>query len=295
MWHNSNYRKEKQNEQKDCFVNFFVASLLSLSVPQNRPLAFQSPVKKTHVSHPEIPGFYYSYGYVNSPVLAKNKYGYMYYDMDVYYSHFTSCSNLYLIHVKGQFTSAYVAKHAQVAGDWDDFYDLDGGLISIDVDRQMDNTHVSSSIQYIASWPTSSTQEVTYTTSYSGTATLSAGLEAGVSLDNVGIKGTVGASASITISESVSVTAPDPLVSRQNDPNEHDKVIWTFRYAKFGRVTYDLDVYYLFEVKNDGNNYQDYSFKYDVRLQMDTVAFDGLWWETHQYLDNTYHESYGLY
>jgi hypothetical protein len=56
-----------------------------------------------------------------------------------------------------------------------------------------------------------------------------------------------------------------------------------------------MNCYYLFELKNDGNGYQDYSFKFDVGIKMTDIAWKGYIWQQLRDTDATMNDSYGLY
>lgn len=274
---------------------YFVLSLCYFISLNDINYSMQSISKKsTHINHPNIDGFTYNFGYETKQLVASNSYGYIYYDMDLYYTPFTQTSRLYLMHLKGEYTSGYVATLSGQSG-FNDKYDNDAGLLSINIRRVIDNYHVSSNLTPVASWPQSSSQTATVTSSFGASLTLGSEFERGVSIDDATITKTNSTSIQFSYNNSVSVTGEDPQISCQTDASNVNKTIWTYKYASYGRTTYVLDTYYLFEVKNNGVNFQEYSFAFDVELKLDAVSYHGWLWENHQYVTAEFPTGYGLY
>lgn len=282
---------------KKALVGLMISSMLTWcckEVSSNDTINVGESTKRTHVVHPSIDGFTYCYGYEQKVLACKNQYGYIYYDMDLYYTPFTSVSNLYLIHVKGEFTSGYVANKTGQSG-FNSMYDLDGGMISIKVKQVVTNMHRSSSLTTLIGAPNSSNINTTVISQYGSSLTLGSQFQAGVSLSNISLQKISSIGLNISQSTSISSVSQDPIISHQTDSEDINKDSWLFTYASYGRITYQLDTYYLFEAKGDGANFQDYSFSFEVGLKLDAVAWHGYLWENHKYVEHTFYESFGLY
>ncbi|MBP3713310.1 MAG: hypothetical protein J6I69_01930 [Bacilli bacterium] len=103
----------------------------------------------THASHPSIPGFEYSYGFLEQLKSSRAE-GYFYYDLDVYFSQFTDVSRLYLIHVSSNFTLGSIAAY-NGESNFDAGYNLWSGYIHIYAYQQIEGGKRSSSFTYIKS------------------------------------------------------------------------------------------------------------------------------------------------
>lgn len=250
----------------------------------------------SHNSHPYIPGFSYSYGYVdaNRIAIANKKTGYFYYDMDVYFTDFTSVSRLFLIRVKVDFTPGCEA-YDNGNKEFDSRFSLYKGYIHINLYQKLDLYAQSSSIAVKQGWPQSSNFTSTVTSSYGSSINLNATLGAGVSLtEGLSAKAQAGVGLSLSFNKSIAVTGPEPSISYQRGDSVKD-MQWNYEYAEQGNNTYSLETYYLFEAKNNGIGYQDYSFGFDVEIHMDNVAYRHYWWEQHEEIDYHVSEEYGLY
>ena len=232
-------------------------------------------VKRSYVNHPTISGFTYEGGAHHSYLAADVGIGYTYYDMDIYYSPFTSVSRLYLIHTIAEFTSGSIATDIGEFG-YDRTAQQTGGLVSIELkSKSNSNTGAhTSSYEPVAAFPMSTETTVTINSSYSENLTLNAEVSAGISLTDFSIGGKVGEGLTLSYSTGQSTTSPDPLVSYQKSPSNRCKSSWLFKFASVAPTTYVHEAFYFFEVKNDGNQYSDYSFAFDVSLRLDAVKED---------------------
>ena len=160
----------------------FIKSHYSLN--QGNEILKQTNIEPySHNSHPYIPGFSYSYGYVdaNRIAIANKKTGYFYYDMDVYFTDFTSVSRLFLIRVKVDFTPGCEA-YDNGNKEFDSRFSLYKGYTHINLYQKLDLYAQSSSIAVKQGWPQSSNFTSTVTSSYGSSINLNATLSAGVSL-----------------------------------------------------------------------------------------------------------------
>lgn len=252
----------------------------------------------SHIYHPNIPGFSYSYGNVDQ-FFKSEPTGYFYFDNDVYYADFTTNSRLYILRIAADFTCG---KMANVNGDksYDWNYRTDSGYIHSKVGRVTNGNQTSSSLHYITSWPKSNvnseTSTATVTTSFGGKVTLGGEFSTGLSLtDGVQVSRLINGGFELSFSKSTSVTYPNPTISHQRAGSDNMEAQWNFKFAEPVETTYSLETFYLFEVKNDGNNYQDYSFEFEYEIKLTCSAWEGYIW--HQLRDTsvTVSDGYGLY
>ena len=256
----------------------------------------QAAIKKTHSDHPTIPGFSYSYGSVNK-FLASESTGYFYYDIDVLFSQFTTNSRLYIIHVRSNFTPGSQATRNGL-NSYDAHYDLWSGYVHINSYQYSSNGKASSSYKFIKSWPLSNSNELTssISSSFGGSYTISREISAGVSFpEGVVVTQKNSSGFSLNFQTATTLYGPEPSLSRQEDANNQQQIDWEYQFANIYSGSYEMNCYYLFELKNDGNGYQDYSFKFDVGIKMTDIAWKGYIWQQLRDTDATMNDSYGLY
>ena len=252
--------------------------------------------QRSHSNHPEIPGFEYSYGNIN-PMIESEPTGYFYYDIDVYFSSFTSNSRLYLIHVGCNFTPG---KQGYVNGDhgYDKNYGLYEGYIHIKAYQTTDGDKKSPSYKFIKSWPISDSKDrtATVTTSFGGSISLSKSIKAGVDFtDAATIEAVKQGGFTLNFSKSLSITQKEPMVSHQLGRDFRESQ-WHYQFKKgLYDSSYSLDTYYLFELKNDGKGYQNYSFKYDLDISRTNTAWESYPWAQYRTTEKVFNDSYGLY
>ena len=71
---------------------------------------------------------------------------------------------------------------------------------------------------------------------------------------------------------------------------------WHYQFKKgLYDSSYSLDTYYLFELKNDGKGYQNYSFKYDLDISRTNTAWESYPWAQYRTTEKVFNDSYGLY
>lgn len=252
---------------------------------------------RSHYSHPNIPGFEYSYGNTQ-PNLVKASVGYFYYDNDVYFSPFTENSRLYIIHIGCNFTPGKLATTNKEEG-FDVHYGLWNGFIHIKAYPYQNGSKKSSSYHYLSSWPESRSNSMTATIissfgtkiDFSSSIKAGADLTGGAEISQVNQRGF-----SLDFSKSISITNSEPMISHQLSDQDYRQSQWNYQFTKgLYNSSYAMDCYYMFELKNDGQGYRSYSFKYDVERERNNVAWEGfLWQQTHD-VSKTVNDSYGLY
>ena len=248
----------------------------------------------SHSSHPSIPGFTHNFAYDSSFQAGRSTTGYFFSDMDVYYMDFTNDSRLYLIRTQVDFTpgcEAYDNGHTE----YDNRFELDKGYIHVRVFQKQDGSRRSSSLKFKEGWPQSSSFTSTIASSFGVNTNFGTQFGSEISFTNgTTIKANADFGLSLTFNRSVAISGPEPALSHQfyDSTNQME---WSYEYAATGHQTYSLETYYLFEAKNDGQGYQDYSFAFDIDVRMDNVAYDTWWWEQHDKIDFHDSESYGLY
>lgn len=232
-------------------------------------------------SHPFVEGMNYYSGF-NRVKAGDKSSGYYYYDFNAYYTNFTNVSRLYLINVKVDFTSGYIATQNSLSG-YDRLFDLDKGYVHLAaVNRFMDEGDVSSSVKYLTSWPSSSSSVSSVSSGFSNNFTLS--WQDGISLNwpngvEAYVQRTSGVS--IQINHSTTITTDEPYVSTQTSPNNALERQWNYQYKAIGKATYTLDTFYLVEVKNDSIGFNKFGFVFDIFLNMSNVKWKNAWWESH--------------
>lgn len=252
-----------------------------------------SDVERTHAAHPDIEGMTYCFGSTSAMLVQQNKSGYFYYELDYYYTPFTAESNLYLIHVKTEFTSGYIATQNGEKG-FSDMFDLYKGYVHMSVSQREDGNKKSSTLNYVTAWPSSST----FTKSYSSTTGLEIslgsddGIEAG---DKVKIEVGTSTSIKITCSDTVTIYGDEPSLSAQTSASNSYERQWNYEYSGLGRVTYTLDTYYMFEAVGDGTGYQDYSFDLNLDIQMKNVKYKGYLWQSTSTTESDTVVPFGMY
>lgn len=282
------------------FLSFFSLLVGTNSNTQTISLSTKSNEKvlqklTTHASHPSIPGFEYSYGFLEQLKSSRAE-GYFYYDLDVYFSQFTDVSRLYLIHVSSNFTPGSIAAY-NGESNFDAGYNLWSGYIHIYADQQIEGEKRSSSFTYIKSWPESNSDQLTstVTTSFGGSYCIDKSFEAGVKLPG-GVSANLNSDKSLTLSaeNAVSIYGPEPTISSTLADGNKRQNNWSFYFNRAYHGSFKFDAYYMFELKNDAVGYQDYSFKFKFDIRMTNTA-RVMWWDRYRDVDATYTDSYGLY
>lgn len=253
-------------------------------------------VLKTRDDHPYVKGFTYAGGSYGKE-LAKSSYGYFYSDTDYYYTPFTDVSRLYLVRVRTNFTPGSVASSNGESG-FDNHYDLWSGYIHIQPFARTEGSFKkSSSYHYIKSWPLSNSDSLscTVTSSFGVNYTIGSDIEAGTGLPSgATITAKTGVSVTFGFSTSTSVYGPEPSISHQDSPSNHDRAQWNYQFSSPRTSSYAMDCYFLMEVKNDAIAYQNYSFGYQVDVKMTNTAWEKFAWRQHKDTTNSLSYACGL-
>jgi hypothetical protein len=289
--------------RKKCARMISVFSLFSLvcagksdGMVSQSHFPLQTVIKKTHSDSPTIPGFSYSYGSVDK-FLASESTGYFYYDTDVLFSQFTTNSRLYIVHIRSNFTSGSEASRNGFDS-YDAHYDLWHAYVHIKAYQYSNNGKTSSSYQFIKSWPLSNSDKLTssVSSSFGGSYTISSAISAGASFPGgAQVSRTTSTGFSLSFQNTTTLYGPEPSLTQEDDPNDQRNAAWNYQFANVYSGSYEMNCYYLFELKNDGNGYQDYSFKFDVSIKMKDIAWKGFIWQQLRDTDSTLNDSYGLY
>ena len=249
--------------------------------------------------HPQIDGFTRVYSFEtprlkDGPVIGGGKIGYFYYDLDLYTTPFTENSMLVIVHTKTSAASGYVANVALADG-YNDRFDLTKLTVKVEIPRIMDTSNGShtGSVKKIAYWPLKeeSSQLGTHntTSSFGFTAQFNSQITGGANLNGPYIQSTVGPSFSLTFGSSSTITTQDPEFSSQAIPNSSTDLnafSYFADYAKYGRYTYTMNTYSLYEVGYNVANFNKNGFV--VRYCIDMEVGENLL----AYLDHYEHITY---
>lgn len=245
-----------------------------------------SPISTMSVgSHPVIDGFDWIYSY-NSPRFVDDekhttdKIGYMYMDMDLYTTRFTSQSVLLLMHTTTSCTSGNTA--SRFSDDYNERLDLDNIKVLNEVPQMRDNSngYTTGSVQRIEFWPKSSENgeqpsQVQIESTTGLDLSLDFAFEAGVDAGGATFKFTPGIGLTLSFGDEIIFTKSEPQLSSQPAPVSDD---WPYnaysfliQYEGLGKVTYTLETYSLFEIIDDGIGFNDFSFVVVYDATMDVV------------------------
>lgn len=202
-------------------------------------------------------------------LIDSNK-GYVYkISSDVSRALYTENSRLYLAHVQIDFTPGYAAVQNGMSGYVENNY-LKSGYVHLTIvdPEKPDHANVTSK----AMWPKSDDFTSTFSSSYGFEMSVSNSIETGLEIGNGGsISASVSASnetsMSVYFNKSISTITDDPFVSAQYASGNPLSATWNFEVLNWevaGKVTYSLDVYYLFET-SPKNRYND---KIDIQLSV---------------------------
>lgn len=255
--------------------------------------------KETKSSHPVIQGFDYAGGFTERRLVSQNNTGYFYWDLNFYQTEYTDVSNLFLAHIHVEFTSGYIANKNGESFEgkkYDSAYDLDEGYVHVKARNSNTLTYKSSTLNFIGAWPSSDNFTFTMTSTTSHQVSFNAGGSVNYSIGHgLKITGNAGIGYTLIVSDSTSISGPEPKWSKQASSSDAMELQWNYDYEDLGRVTLAQDCYYLFEVCNDGtgpNN--DFSFLFDVEIKMSNVKYKNYWWESHKDTSEDYECSYGV-
>lgn len=245
-------------------------------------------------SHPAAEGMNYYCGYDRCKAGDKGS-GYYYYDFNVYYSQFTDVSRLYLINVKVDFTSGWIATQNHMDG-YSSMFDLDKGYVHLaPINQFYDEGDTASSVRYLAAWPSSSTSVSSVTSGFSKSYTSNWANGGKFNWPNgVEVSAEYSSGFSLQIDHSTTITTDEPYVSTQTSPNNPLEQQWNYQYKDLGKATYTLDTFYLLEVKNDSIGFNTYGFVFDIYLNMSNVQWKNWLWESHDSQDYSMRVFLGL-
>lgn len=251
-------------------------------------------IARTPLDHPTISGFTYETG-DRQQVIATEPTGYFYYDADIYYSEFTTNSRLYIIHLRVDFTPGSAASKIDSKYDW--HYDLWSGEIQIEAERKWEGNRHTSSLQYAKSWPLSNSDTTTYSvsSSFGGNYTISKDIEAGAKFgEGAGITEKTSHGFTLGFEKTTTIYGEEPGISAQKSPDQtKDIYTWVYQYHVQSGLTFRMNTYYMFEVKNDGTLGSQYSFDYNIKIKMTNVAWRTYWWEQHKDTATDLNRTYG--
>lgn len=232
-------------------------------------------------SHPVIEGFDWIYSY-NSPRFVGDdkhetgKIGYMYMDMDLYTTRFTSQSVLLLMHTTTTFTPGSTA--SKIDTHYSGRLDLDSAYVLNEVPQMRDNSngYTTGSVHLVEYWPKSSQESEVVINSETGfDLDLDLGFEAGVDAGGATLKFSPGVGLTINFGNRAVVTQDEPSFSSERSPVSGDwpynSYSYAIQYSGLGKVTYTLETYSLFEIIDDGIGFNDFSFVVVYDATMDVV------------------------
>ncbi len=257
--------------------------------------AKKSVSTRTIADHPTVAGFQFVHGDTKQ-VLSTEPTGYFHYDTDIYYSQFTTTSRLYLIHVRSNFTSGSEAVLNDNSYDW--HYDLWSGYIHVSASQKNDGAKRSSSLQYVKSWPVSSSSDMTcdVTSSFGVNYTISNDIQVGASLNEgatITAKRTNGFS--IGFQQATTIHGKEPSINAEKAPDQNaDISYWSYQFHEPYKGSYQMDCYYMFEVSNDSAGYESYSFNYSIDIKMTNIAWKGYIWQQLKDTTTNVSSSFGI-
>ncbi len=226
-------------------------------------------------------GFTFMGGFPEKVKILDFSYGYIYYDIQIYRTQFTSNSDLYLVGMQTEFTPGWVA-YRNGNTNYGMNYILNNGYVHLEAIKYEESpTKKGGNVFLKAYWPTSTTFTTTVTSSTGLTLNMNQSVEAGVDLDGgVSLKATQTKGLSISFNRSVGVTYTDPYLSAQSSPTNPKQAQWNYKVTSntAKKVTYYLQTYYLFEMDNTNVNAGDDAFSFYYKVFMENSALLGIRW-----------------
>lgn len=220
-------------------------------------------------------------GGTNFTKTIDEKWGYVYYNLNIYRTKFTDNSNLYLVHTVTDFTPGYQAVANDESG-YTDHY-LDNGYIHMKAYKyDSDNGRNGGDVKLKTFWPRETDFSTTFSSSFGSSLTVNDEINGGANLSDgvsLGVKG--GSSLSLSFNKSVAITYEEPILSSQLSSSNSSEVQWYFEltdtksvHKAAGSVTYSLETYYLFEMDNYSyNNCSKDAFCLDYTVYMENVDY----------------------
>lgn len=218
--------------------------------------------------------------------------GYAYYNVEIFKAEYTPVSNLYLLHVETVFTPGCVARinnNVQNNGNSYKDYMLKRGYVHLGLKQYNENGAIGGEISPKLMWPSSSTVTTTFTSSYSTSTTITGTFGAGIELGNggsIGVTANASNSTSLTFTynESLSSVVDDPILSNQYSSSDNKEAQWSFEIINkdvAGKISYHLDTYYMFEMRNNATNCNADAFLFDYTV-MYQGQYIGFLWQTYE-------------
>lgn len=234
-------------------------------------------------NYPVIDGFTHIYSF-DEPKLCDGKtsggkkIGYFYYDLDLYKTAFTENSMLVLVHTKTMATSGYVANRGGDSS-YNDRFDLTSLNVIVSLPRITDTSRGShtGSVERVAFWPVKEDFEnsgtVSHTSSFGFQAEFNGQIEGGIDAGGLYIEGGAGPTISFTFGSSTTITTSDPIYSSQMLPQTSTNInafSYFIDYAHYGRSTYIMNTYSLYEVGYNVSNFNREGFviRYSVNMEV---------------------------
>lgn len=249
-------------------------------------IAYAEEKPKNGRSAASTDGFNHVFGF-DSPGIRVGQYGdsrvgYFYYDMDIFTTPFTENSMLVLIHTETSATSGYVAYRGG-SSTFDSNYNLYFLKVEVQIPRIMDTSNGShtGSVNRIIYWPMSGedspTGTATYTSSYGESTTLTSAFRGGINQDGVYLEYERETTISYTFTSEATISTIDPIYSSQRLPNDGLKFngfSYFIEYAQYGRITYTMNTYSLYEIAYNVANFNRNGFVVRYGIDMEVVNYD---------------------
>jgi hypothetical protein len=226
-------------------------------------------------------------GFPSKALVLDCKDGYVYYNMEVYKTPYTTKSNLYLLHVITEWTPGYIA-YKNTNTKYDESRSLSKGYVHLALERYIDEekSAYGPKISPKVMWPLSSETETTITSSYGFSLALNNSLKKGITFDNgstlsINANSSNASSLTFTYSKTQSSVSEDPRLSVQTSSENSMEAQWYYEVNSkdiAGRVTYSLETYYLFEMDNYSYvnaNKDAFILNYSVEF---ISGYQFLWW-----------------
>ena len=213
--------------------------------------------------------------------------GYVYYYTDFYMSSFSDESSLILIHTNASFTPGYTARQNNTKReDGSDYADvrLKRGYIHMTANQYVNGNDYGGDITLKQFWPKSSSVTTTIETTYGQSININGDFDKGVSIGGNGFEAKIDAGLGLGLEfsyiKTISSTSEDPIVSSQQSSSDHNCVQYNFEVLyreTAGKITYNFDTYYLYEVSHESEGVFFESIDFTIEIGL-VCEYQVLWW-----------------
>ena len=271
---------------------FTLASTIFSS--QTIPAPIEPKRTNTAIAKFDQSHFVYEGGLSTPKVYSDNECGYLYLDIGLYSTAFTSnninSSRLFIVCCSAEFTPGYVAYKNGKTNYNKDAKLKEGYLHVILGSYENEDLLCRSSSYTIHSFaPKSSLFTTSVSSAYGLQYDISNSFAESVSLNgDISAKKVTNSGLSFSFSNSATITTSEPELSSQRSDSDNNNLEWSFNYNKTGTVTYHLQTYTFVEVLDDGRGYEDYAFSVKLDYSMTSQVPGFLWIPTNKSFSGSY-------